>query len=230
MPSGGGKTHLLVNLFTDKEAWLNAFERIYVFSPSVHLDKTYELIKNMQAKKAIDPNEQLYFPEWDEGALQTIIQRQAKITQRQKERGMKRLFGIAVILDDFADDPKISRSKVLQTLFVRGRRFMITTVCSVQRYNVVSPIVRCNATDLLVGHLRNATDFEAISDENSIITPHGRRGFRALYDYATQERYSFLNIKLSEPDKYKTFWLRFDTPLEIEDEVKEPIHIVNAER
>jgi hypothetical protein len=142
----------------------------------VNIDRNYDVIKQMQAKKHIDPREQLYFPDFHEPDLQAIIDRQAKITERQKERGMRRLYSIAIILDDVADNPKISRCKALQTLFVRGRHLMITAVCSVQRYGgVLAPIIRCNATDLLCGHLRNQNDYEAISEENSIICPHGKK-------------------------------------------------------
>jgi hypothetical protein len=222
-PSGFGKTVILCNLFTRSEAWRNAFERIYIFSPSVHIDKNYETIKKLQAQKHIDPREPLYFPEFHESDLEQIIERQGKITARQKEKGMRKLYSIAIILDDIADDPKISRCKALQSLFVRGRHFMITTVCSVQRYSgVLSPIVRCNATDLLCGHLRNQNDFDGIAEENSIICPYGKKGFRSLYEFAVNdEKYSFLNIKLSDPDRSNTFWLRFERPLEIEDEKRD---------
>jgi hypothetical protein len=195
----------------------------------VHIDRNYDTIKQLQARKHIDPRETLYFPEFHESDLQTIIDRQAKITAHQKDRGMRRLYSIAIILDDVADDPKISRCKALQTLFVRGRHLMITTVCSVQRYSgVLSPIVRCNATDLLCGHLRNQNDFDGIAEENAIICPHGKKGFRALYDYAVEdEKYSFLNIKLSDPDRSNSFWLRFEKPLQIEDE-KDDDHMIHV--
>ena len=57
-----------------------------------------------------------------------------------------------------------------------------------------------------------------------------KKGFRALYDFAVEdEKYSFLNIKLSDPDRSNTFWLRFEQPLQIEDERKDHSDAIHVE-
>jgi hypothetical protein len=218
-PGGFGKTCILCNLLTRTEAYRGAFEKIYVFSPSVNLDKNWDVVKRYQTNglKA-GPREQLYYPDFSEEALQALIDRQEKITMMQKDRGMRKLYAICIVLDDIADRVDIARnSRALQTLFVRGRHFCITTIVSVQKYRVLSNLIRINATDLLIGHIRNQADLDALAEETSALVPQGKKGFLELYHYATKERYSFLNCKLSDPDKSNTFWLRFDHPIHLEE-------------
>ena len=47
-PSGSGKTVLLSNLILN--IYRGCFERIFVFSPSIELDKTWELVKKYQSE------------------------------------------------------------------------------------------------------------------------------------------------------------------------------------
>ena len=47
-PSGGGKTVLLSNLILN--VYRDCYERIYIFSPSVHVDQTWQAVKDDQEK------------------------------------------------------------------------------------------------------------------------------------------------------------------------------------
>jgi hypothetical protein len=214
MPGGGGKTVLLVNLLT--RGWRGCFERIYVVSPTIHLDRSWDVVKAYQRDvMKVNPREQTYWEEWDEPAMQAILDRQMKITEMQKSRGFKSCYSICLICDDIADSPEITRgSKVLQTCFVRMRHAFVTTVVSVQKYRVLAPLIRVNATDLIVGTIRSMQDLDAIAEECSAQTG-GKKGFYALYEEATKEPYSFLNIKLSDPNPQNRFWLRFSKRLEL---------------
>ena len=53
-PSGGGKTVLLQNMILD--IYRGCFNRIYIFSPSVDIDHTWQPVKDYIAKE-IQPNE-----------------------------------------------------------------------------------------------------------------------------------------------------------------------------
>ena len=46
--SGGGKGVLLQNMILD--IYRNCFERVYIFSPSIHVDQTWEPVKEYLAK------------------------------------------------------------------------------------------------------------------------------------------------------------------------------------
>lgn len=224
-PGGFGKTVILVNLLTQKTGWRGCFKRIYVFSPTCGDggDANWQIVKRYQTNVLMPRlTEQLYFTEWSEEDLQKIIDKQEGVTKLQKDRGMRKLYAICIVLDDFADRTDVARhSRALQTLFVRGRHFCITTICSTQVWRVLSPVIRKNATDVLIGHLRNQFELESIAEECSALVPEGKKGFLKLYHFATAERYSFLNCKLADPDKSNTFWLRFDTPIHLEEEEEE---------
>ena len=97
-----------------------------------------------------------------------------------------------VVVDDFADDPSFSRhSKVLHSLFTRGRHNSISTVVSTHKFTAVAPIIRVNATVLIVYRLRNAKDLQTFLEELSAMLP--RKELIELYQLATKEPYVFID-------------------------------------
>ena len=87
-----------------------------------------------------------------------------KITDYTKKKNFKRLFQILIIIDDFADSPEFTRqSKMLHSLYVRGRHNMISTITATQKFNAIHPIIRVNATELYVYRLRNMKDLDTSS-------------------------------------------------------------------
>lgn len=157
-------------------------------------------------------DEQFYFDHYDEEALFNIINTQRKIIEYQKKHNHNKLFSILIVVDDFADDVKFSRnSKLLHSLFTRGRHSQISTVVATQKFNALSPIIRVNASDLYVFRLRNYSDLQAFLDEVSAIAP--KDIILEMYRLATDEPYSFLTVKLTSKDKNKIFLIRFDKAL-----------------
>ena len=69
-PSGSGKTVLLISLIVD--IYPHCFERIFTFSPTVHVDKQWDAVKKFQAEKLkVDASkEQCYFDDYDPTALE----------------------------------------------------------------------------------------------------------------------------------------------------------------
>ncbi len=125
---------------------------------------------------------------------------------------MSKLYGALVIIDDFADSPAVCRSsKSLHELYVRGRHAGITCLASVQKYRVLAPIIRVNATDLIVFRLRSVAEQDAIVEENS--AAYGRKMTEQILDVATREPYSFLWINLRATDRSDLFWKRFEVRL-----------------
>jgi len=211
-PSGSGKSILLQNMILD--LYDKCFKRIYVFSPSINVDyQTWEPVKKMIEKEITNnDDEQFYFDHYDEEALFNIINTQRKIIEYQKKHNHNKLFSILIVVDDFADDVKFSRnSKLLHSLFTRGRHSQISTVVATQKFNALSPIIRVNASDLYVFRLRNYSDLQAFLDEVSAIAP--KDIILEMYRLATDEPYSFLTVKLTSKDKNKIFLIRFDKAL-----------------
>lgn len=211
-PSGSGKSVALQNFILD--IYKNCFSRIYIFSPSINVDyQTWEPVKQMISKEITNnDDEQFYFDHYDEDALFNIINTQRKIIEYQKKHNHNKLFSILIVVDDFADDVKFSRnSKLLHSLFTRGRHSQISTIVATQKFNALSPIIRVNASDLYVFRLRNYSDLQAFLDEVSAIAP--KDVILEMYKIATDEPFSFLTVKLTSKDKNKIFMVRFDKQL-----------------
>ena len=211
-PSGSGKSVLLQNFILD--IYHKCFSRIYIFSPSINVDyQTLQPVKDMITKEITNnDDEQFYFDHYDEEALLNIINTQRKIIEYQKKHNHNKLFSILIVVDDFADDVKFSRnSKLLHSLFTRGRHSQISTIVATQKFNALSPIIRVNASDLYVFRLRNYGDLQAFLDEVSAIAP--KDVILEMYRIATDEAFSFLTVKLTSKDKNKIFMVRFDKQL-----------------
>ena len=84
-PSASGKTFLLNNLITN--IYKGCFERVYIFSQSINLDRTYDPIKDIQ--KDIK-GEELYFETFDELALQNIINKHSRRIAKLKDAKRKK--------------------------------------------------------------------------------------------------------------------------------------------
>ena len=94
-PSASGKTYLLNDLITN--TYNICFERVYIFSQSIHVNRTYDPIKEMQDQIK---DEYLYFETFDEGALPDIINYHSRIIAKLEDNNMKDMFNICIVIDD----------------------------------------------------------------------------------------------------------------------------------
>ena len=107
-----------------------------------------------------------------------------------------KLFSVLGGIDDFADDPIFTRqSKLVHSLFTRGRRNRIRTIVSAQKFASIHRIVRVNAVALIVYRLRNNKEVECVFEEVSGLT--GKKELLAIYKAATDDEYSFLYVNLA---------------------------------
>ena len=173
--STGGKTVLIQNLIL--KIYRGSFERIYIFSPSVNVDDTWKPVKKYitDVMKVDTEKEQVYYEEYDPIALKKLIETQHKVIDFQKKNKQKDLFSILIVVDDFADDPKFVRySSILHGLFTRGRH-------TTQKYNVLAPIIRLNASALFIFKLKNMNEVNSFLEENSALVDK-----KTLYDMYQQ--------------------------------------------
>ena len=180
-----------------------------MFSPSIDVDSTWAPVKtyieDVTKVKETD-DEKLYFSDYNPDDLEKIISLQQK---KQKDTN---LYSVLVVVDDFADDPSFSRhSKVLHSVFTRGRHNSISTIVSTQKFTAIAPIIRVNATFLIVYRLRNPKDLETFLEELSAMLP--RKELIELYQLATKEPYSFLDINLVAKTLNTMFYINFKQKL-----------------
>ena len=192
-PSGSGKGVYIQNEIPD--IYKNMFARIYIFSLSIEVDyQTWKPVKDYIEKdmgiKHTD-EEPIYFSEYDPIALNKIITQQRKICEHQKKENHKTLHQILIVIDDFADNPEFSRqSKLLHSLFTRGRHSGISTICSTQKHTALHPILRVNASELIVFRLRNYSGLITFLDEVCALID--KQTLLQIYNLATEAPFSFL--------------------------------------
>lgn len=185
---------MLTQLIT--ETYAGCFEAVYLWSPSVRLDPAYDVIKSYVERK-LKPQEEWLFEHFDPADLQRVIDEQAGIIKIMKEDGRKKRYACAVILDDFADSPEVTRnSKLLWSLAARGRHMHISLFCLTQRWRALAPILRLNCSFVTLSRINNTKDADAIAEELGNLAG-GKQEFLAAYHEALDHgRYSFLLVDL----------------------------------
>ena len=88
-PNSSGKTVLIQNMIL--YIYRDLFERVYIFSPSVHIDHTWYLVKAYLDKKMKlkEGEPVLYYDEYDPAALDPIISTHKKVIEYQKAKKRK---------------------------------------------------------------------------------------------------------------------------------------------
>ena len=212
------KTILLQNMILN--IYKNCFSRIYIFSPSIDVDMTWEPVKKYieHEMKIAHTEKEPFFDNYDAGALYNIITTQHKVIDfMKKQKATTKLYSVLVVVDDFADDPTFSRqSKMLHALYTRGRHNSISTITATQKFSSIAPIIRVNATELYVYRLRNYKDLETFIDEVSAVAD--KKTLLHIYKLATDEPYSFLYCDLRAKTKNDMFMILFDKKISIDDD------------
>ena len=216
--STNDKTVLIQNLIL--KIYRGSFERIYIFSPTVNVDDTWTPVKKYitDVMKVDTEKEQVYYEEYDPIALKKLIETQHKVIDFQKKNKQKELFSILIVVDDFADDPKFVRySNILHGLFTRGRHNAISCVLSTQKYNVLAPIIRLNASALFIFRLKNMNEVNSFLEENSALVD--KKTLYDMYQQAINDApYSFLYINTNAKDVNNMFHIRFEKRFEVDNE------------
>ena len=134
------------------------------------------------------------------------------IEHQKKEKTSKKLFGICVIVDDFADSPHVLSSRqggnALNTLLVRGRHMMISTFILTQKLRLAGSILRVSAQAMIIFRLRNGLERDALFEELSGI--YDKKTLLEMYAISTQEPYSFMYVNLADQKVENMFWYKFE--------------------
>ena len=161
--SQGGKVILIQHLAL--KIYRGCFERIYIVSPTDHIDEACkEVIRYIEKELKVDnKKEQYLFDEYNLDALSYIIDTQHKVIEYQKKMKMSKLFSCLLIIDDFAEDKTFLRySKILHGFYAKSRHFGLSVITASQKYNALAPIVRLNTSSLYIFKLKNMAEVDAI--------------------------------------------------------------------
>ena len=207
-PSGAGKGNLICSLLLDSVFFRGCFSKIYYFSPSSTVDPALiPLKKYCEEVLGQGEDDPCVYDTWDAEVIEEILDRQTKVVAYQRKNKHKKEHGICIICDDWADQPSVVRHGILERLFIRMRHANVSTIVSTQRYRLLAPSVRVNATGLFVFRLRNKADLDAIIEENSAQV--SSNVLRNIYHVSTNVPYGFLYINLASPDIAHMFYSSF---------------------
>ena len=213
--SQGGKGILIQNLIL--KIYRGCFERIYIVSPTAHIDEAYkEVIRYIEKELKIDnKKEQYLFDEYDPESLAHIIDTQHKVIEYQKKNKMNKLYSCLLIIDDWAEDRVFMRySKILHGLYTKSRHFGLSVITSSQKLNALAPIVRLNTSSLYIFKLKNQAELDTFIQEQSALID--KKTMLEIYRTAVDAQpYSFLFVKLRESDINKIFMVRLEKEIHI---------------
>ncbi len=123
-----------------------------------------------------------------------------------------------VVIDDLADNKECCRnSRLLHSLYTRGRHSCISTICATQKFTALSPIIRVNATELYVFRLRFFIDLQTFLDEVSGLLGD-KKALLERYHHAMQTEYNFLYCRLCASNINDMFFSGFGEKLVVDEE------------
>jgi len=203
--SGSGKSnaarYIMDHYYSKPNGNTSWFDRVIFLSPTAKIDPVW---KNLAGLNKQDRMEQV-----DPEKLTRILRKAEKET---KSKGKKKTKRILLILDDVIAESKFMNSKEFLKLFIRGRHFMISTMCMTQSYVKIPRSSRIQATHIIF-FPSQTTEIERLYNEYG---PHqmSKRAFFAMVQEATDpspdEPYPFLYI-----DRYAPIDTRFRRNLDL---------------
>ena len=223
--TGSGKSSAMYSMVTD--LYKNCFKHIIIVSRTARLDHTYLQLKDWAEKhlKQDDRMKRFVFTHPDEEKLMEIFNEHAaqvakEKLQRKEDHSCEPLSSCLWIFDDLSDSPALRQrnESTLNKLFTLGRHSGQSVICLVHQLSAVSPLIRKNASMLLVFKISNRKEMEMLETEYAHLVG-GTEVFREIYNMAVGKGappYTFLTILPHEQDEKKMFLARFDQRLVVE--------------
>jgi hypothetical protein len=190
-PIRTGKSTIINNILLNNEFFgQDYFDEVMCISPTIYNDKTSRFLK-----KAFD-----CYDEYDDSIIDGLIAKQEGYDDPADRPD------VAIILDDIIG--VIRREARINHLASRFRHYNIKLLLmSSQNYRKVSPVIRSNCTNMIIGSpFPNMKELgkiaEEIGDQFS-----GPENFLKIYYTATPEKYDFLYLDLQSnpPLAYRNF-------------------------
>ena len=198
-PSGSGKSLTLIRTLIDRDKLGGCFDAYHIFSPNAFIDSQYMVLGKYIQETTGQKLEDCFHDTWDPAAIEQIISDQKKANAYLKKQKAERLLSVVIVVDDFGENMAVVKNNhsILNTLFVKGRHYQISTMLLLQRFRLAGPNLRYNAHALYIHKLSNTADRKALSEEfGELLGSDGEKVFTELLHRATDEKFGFLYITL----------------------------------
>jgi hypothetical protein len=190
-PCKSGKSTIIGNLLL--RFYSGAWESVFYFSPTASQDKTTKSFL-----KAFDDDERTELTVFDnhndlmniDTYIDLIVEEQKKSKQEERKR-------VLICVDDMVG----YKCKALNFLISRHRHHNISVIYSGQVYRKIDPIMRVNATCIVICKVTNGKEFEKIVEEILDNVPN----YREHYETATAKRFDFLFFNMTEQRLFHNF-------------------------
>ena len=139
------------------------------------------------------------FDEWDEAKLKEIVAQQTKLIKHMKDKKMKKLYAVCIIIDDWSDRQDVMKRAggLLTSLFIKGRHSGINTWVSAQALRTMHSVARSNFRFIVVWKKKMLEEFSGVMPPGVVDN---------MYAIATEGKHDFMYINLvgqDGPEFYK---------------------------
>jgi len=187
-----GKTNLLLNLTTKAYKNFNRkFDRVYLWSPSVHTmeNDPFELLPDDQKYESLTLDN-----------LSTVL-------GEVKDTGDKVLFIFDDVIADMRGKGKAQLENLLHKVFfnrrhLAGKGGSVSIIATSQTHNKIDPKLRKTASQLIFFENKNKKELDSIFDEIILIP---KKEFFDVLRYVYDRPYQFLYIDTTLPDDKMMF-------------------------
>ena len=187
-----GKTNLLLNLTTKAHKNFNRkFDRVYLWSPSVHTmeDDPFELL----------PEDQKF----DSLTLDNL----SGVLEEIADSGDKVFFILDDVIADMRGKGKAQLENLLHKVFfnrrhLAGKGGSVSIIATSQTYNKIDPKLRKTASQLIFFANKNKKEIDSIFEEMILIP---RKEFFDVMRYVYDKPFQFMYIDTTLPDEKMIF-------------------------
>tara|TARA_R110002020_G_scaffold181364_2_gene376192 strand:- start:2233 stop:3066 length:834 start_codon:yes stop_codon:yes gene_type:complete len=176
--TAAGKTTCLVNMVASKHFWggkKSAFDKIFVFSPSVLVDDT---IRHLQTFCEC-------YDDFKDDYLKDIQRTQLQFPKKEMPK-------LLLIIDDAVG--MIARNSLLNKFISRHRHYNTSIIMSVQHMKSISPVGRNCATNILLFNgIVNHKEWDNINEEWG---SQYKNSLEPCYYQYANKKYSFLHLDI----------------------------------
>ena len=222
--SGSGKTSALYSAVTDH--YKGCFKEIRIIARTAFLDHSYVQLREWAEKhlKQDQKEKPFVFTALEEDKLMPLFDEwAAKVAkekiQRKTDHSQEPLSACLFIIDDLSDSAQLRQrnESVLNKIFTTGRHSGQCCWVNVHALSAVSPLLRKNASMLLIFKISNHKEYDMLRDEYAHLV--GKDEFDDIYKLAVGKgapAYSFLTILPHEQDEKRMFLARLDERLSVD--------------
>lgn len=193
-PSGCGKTNLLLNILLTSIK----FDRLIVFAGDI-LESKYQILeKYCENLKELDEDFEYYFT----NSLEEV----PDVDDFEQDKETKQTM---IVFDDFIT---AANQKMIEEIYVRGRKKNISSIYLAQDYTKIPKTIRKNVTFLVLFPIQNKTAIKSLA--SMIGDKFDYKDFQDIFkeliklDY--NEKFLIFDTTQKDPDKQWRYGFEFD--------------------